>query len=272
MDQVEQMKKKSKKAGAAKKEKKEEEAPAEAAAEAKLEATTSAIADEPAPDTTAEEATEEPSSPTQSTASLSKQSKLRSSSFRQGPLSPGLDGETAADIYRKQVARIEDLEKENKRLAKEASDAEKRYKQAEEDLADLQEADRDGSEDSQVEKLVRAIYILGFNGWFTNRLCSEIRDCCASETERTIAVSCYETSCVFTFNSHEHAARRVTGPTGIEVINHRNNGARDIPPPRSGREASDSRRIRQGADCSSGGKAGAVGTGCDESPARTNRP
>lgn len=95
-------------------------------------------------------------SPTQTAAS---QSKLRSSSFRQGTVSPtgfplSPEGETAPDIYRKQVARIEDLEKENKRLAKEAADSEKRTQKAEEELADLREADRDGS-DSQVEKLVR---------------------------------------------------------------------------------------------------------------------
>ncbi|KAI0856270.1 hypothetical protein F4860DRAFT_493561 [Xylaria cubensis] len=155
---VEQMKKKSKKAGGTKKEKEKEDAPTEA----KSEATTSAVADEPAPEVATEDIAEEPSSPTQTTASLSQQSKLRSSSFRLGPLSPTLtpEGETAADIYRKQVARIEDLEKENKRLVKEASDAERRYKKAEEELADLQEADQDGSEDSQVEKLKAEIAAL----------------------------------------------------------------------------------------------------------------
>ncbi|KAI0393294.1 hypothetical protein F5Y17DRAFT_467002 [Xylariaceae sp. FL0594] len=160
--------KKKKKGGAAKKEKKEEEVPAEAPveapaetpAEAETEATTTPVADEPTPNTAAEEVIEEPLSPTQSTTSLSKQSKIRSSSFRLGPLSPGLEGETAADIYRKQAARIEDLEKENKRLAKEAGEAEKRYKKAEEELAELQEADPEKSEDSQVEKLKSEIAAL----------------------------------------------------------------------------------------------------------------
>ncbi|KAI9055766.1 hypothetical protein LZ554_000707 [Drepanopeziza brunnea f. sp. 'monogermtubi'] len=80
--------------------------------------------------------------------SLSIQSKMRSSSFRQstgGPISPGYgfspDGETAPEIYRKQAARIEELEKENKRLAKEASDGERRLKKVEEELEDLREAD-----------------------------------------------------------------------------------------------------------------------------------
>lgn len=82
------MKKKSKKAGGAKKEKEKE----------KEEATTSAVADEPAPEAAVEDAAEEPSSPTQTTASLSHQSKLRSSSFRQGPLSPTLSPEARPQL------------------------------------------------------------------------------------------------------------------------------------------------------------------------------
>src|SRR6266487_6155265 len=78
--------------------------------------------------------------------SLSVQSKIRSSSFRQssisgGPLSPSFgfspEGDTAPDIHRKQAIRIEELERENKRLAKEVSDGEKRWKKAEEELEDL---------------------------------------------------------------------------------------------------------------------------------------
>jgi len=104
--------------------------------------------------------------------SLSLQSKMRSSSFRQGstggPLSPNYafspEGDTGPDIYRKQAIRIDELEKENKRLAKEASDGEKRWKKAEEELEDLREADDDSTpnKDSssnfgtsqEVEKLV----------------------------------------------------------------------------------------------------------------------
>jgi hypothetical protein len=106
--------------------------------------------------------------------SLSLQSKMRSSSFRQssgGPLSPGYgfspDGETAPDIFRKQALKIEELEKENKRLAKEASDGEKRWKKAEEELEDLREAEDDPSKtkaasstsrpSGEVEKLVSLI-------------------------------------------------------------------------------------------------------------------
>lgn len=81
-----------------------------------------------------------------------------------GPFSPSADGETATDIYRKQVARIEELEKENKRLTKETSDAEKRWQKAEEELADLREGDGEDGEkkpalDSQVEQLVRTLPI-----------------------------------------------------------------------------------------------------------------
>jgi len=97
--------------------------------------------------------------------SISQQSRMRSSSFRSGGLpSPGYgfptDGDTAPEIHRKQAIKIEELEKENKRLAKEASDAEKRWKKAEEDLEDLRDAEGDlakgaaGGSSSEVEKLV----------------------------------------------------------------------------------------------------------------------
>jgi len=85
--------------------------------------------------------------------SLSLQSKMRSSSFRAssgGPLSPNYppfspDGDTAPDIYRKQALKIEELERDNKRLAKEASDGERRWKKAEEELEELREAEDDST-------------------------------------------------------------------------------------------------------------------------------
>lgn len=85
-------------------------------------------------------------SPRQRQHSISQQSKMRSSSFRStsGPLSPRdfpPEENTAPDIYLKQTIRIEELEKENKRLAKEASDGERRWKKAEEELEDLREAE-----------------------------------------------------------------------------------------------------------------------------------
>ncbi|KAL3422494.1 hypothetical protein PVAG01_06650 [Phlyctema vagabunda] len=111
-----------------------------------------------------------PARPHQRQPSISVQSKLRSSSFKQGagPLSPGMfspDGDTAPEIYRKQATRIEELEKENKRLAKEAADGEKRWKKAEDQLEDLRDADGDtkvASEGSsaEVEKLKQEIAAL----------------------------------------------------------------------------------------------------------------
>jgi predicted nucleic acid-binding Zn-ribbon protein len=99
---------------------------------------------------------------------------MRSSSFRatSGPLSPSEfppEENTAPDIYRKQAIRIEELEKENKRLAKEASDGERRWKKAEEELEDLREAEADASSKTkdastaagsseQPEKLVYMIF------------------------------------------------------------------------------------------------------------------
>lgn len=105
--------------------------------------------------------------------SAAEQSKARSLSFRKQSLSagtpppplpsPGL-GESAPEIYRKYVTRIEELEKENKRLAKESAEAEKRWQKAEDELADLRDGEGDdaaaagkgaGVSDSEVEKLVR---------------------------------------------------------------------------------------------------------------------
>jgi hypothetical protein len=147
-------KKKNKKAGGAAKKDKDESKPEGEPSQSPP------PADDAAADETPEnEAADQQSSPKQTS---SQQSKLRSASFRAGsapgntPLSPTSEGgETAADIYRKQVARIEDLEKENKRLAKEAGDSEKRWQKAEEELADLKTSDgKAGTGDDQVEKLV----------------------------------------------------------------------------------------------------------------------
>lgn len=115
----------------------------------------------------------EPASPKTAAPSLSEQSRLRSASFRQGgPLSPSADGETAADIYRKQASRIDELERQNKRLTKENADAEKRWQKAEDALADT----RDGSngDSSEVSKLVCSSPMLILNAVdaFTNRLAS----------------------------------------------------------------------------------------------------
>lgn len=186
-NQVEALKKKNakKSGGASKKDKKEKEEP------------TSAANDEPEAETPAEEAAaaddaneKKPPIPPVPAAvqglkiedkaatggddgvpdvtSPSVQSKMRSASFKAGgPLSPGFpfttpdgEGTSAADIYRKQVARIEDLEKENKRLAKEAADAEKRWQKAEGELDDLRENGGDEKKagagaDGEIEKLVR---------------------------------------------------------------------------------------------------------------------
>lgn len=117
----------------------------------------------------------EPVSEIQKPTSISVQSKMRSASFKQStsPLSPGLfsaEENTAPEIYRKQAAKIEELEKENKRLAKDAADGEKRWKKAEEELDDLREADGDatkqkevsqsGLSSDEVEKLVMPVALM----------------------------------------------------------------------------------------------------------------
>ncbi|KAI9819679.1 MAG: hypothetical protein M1832_003913 [Thelocarpon impressellum] len=90
--------------------------------------------------------------------SLTLQSKARSSSFRrasvaQTPLSPthnnvksptlpplSPDGDTVTEIYRKQAWRIEELEKENRRLEKDLGESETRWKKAEDEVEELRDA------------------------------------------------------------------------------------------------------------------------------------
>lgn len=98
--------------------------------------------------------------------SLSIQSKMRSSSFRktsvsQGSVSPSPstlksplqslppltgDGDSVHEVFQKQSTRIGELEKENKRLEKELSEATVRWRKTEDQLEDLREASVDGAE------------------------------------------------------------------------------------------------------------------------------
>ncbi|PKY05074.1 hypothetical protein P168DRAFT_268023 [Aspergillus campestris IBT 28561] len=101
--------------------------------------------------------------------SLSIQSKMRSSSFRKNSVSQGsnnnnlaqspsttikspslpplsADGDSVHEVYKKQASRIEDLEKDNKRLEKELEEASGRWRKTEEQLEDLREASVDVAE------------------------------------------------------------------------------------------------------------------------------
>ncbi|KAL2073453.1 hypothetical protein VTL71DRAFT_10777 [Oculimacula yallundae] len=171
---VEQMKKQKQKKAGAKKEEKQEATPEPTKPEDKTDPTTDKNppthgsndnADVISGDTKDGEDTDpKPDSEMpQWEPSLSLQSKMRSSSFRQssgGPLSPSYgfspEGDTAPDIHRKQAARIEELERENKRLAKEATDGERRWKKAEEELEDIREAD-DGSAKQGAEAITNPV-------------------------------------------------------------------------------------------------------------------
>ena len=90
--------------------------------------------------------------------SVSVESRMRSESFRRssvtksplspaanGPKSPTLpalnpDGESMTEIYRKQALRVDELEKENRKLAKEAREAEGRWRALESELEDIRES------------------------------------------------------------------------------------------------------------------------------------
>jgi DNA repair ATPase RecN len=116
-------------------------------------------------------------------SSLSLQSQLRSSTFRrtsvsQAPLSPlseikspilpvlSPEGDSVNEIYRKQTLRLDELENENKRLAKEARDARLRWEKAEQELEDLHESNGEFAElrmratklDAQSEELIRLVW------------------------------------------------------------------------------------------------------------------
>lgn len=124
--------------------------------------------------------------------SLSLQSQLRSSSFRRtsvsqtqtspplnGGKSPTLpvlspDGDTVNEIYRKQTARIDELERENRRLLKDAKEGEARLKKTEEELEELRESSGEFAElklkargadakSQEIEKLVRQSSLIAYS-------------------------------------------------------------------------------------------------------------
>ena len=83
--------------------------------------------------------------------SLSVQSKMRSSTFRQNagitsPPLPDSDGSSAPELFRKQSVRLDELDKENKRLERELQAADARWKKTEEQLEDLREANADAAQ------------------------------------------------------------------------------------------------------------------------------
>lgn len=168
--------------------------------------------------------------------SISVQSKLRSSSFRQssgGPLSPSFgfspDGDTAPDIHRKQAIRIEELEKENKRLAKEALDGEKRWKKAEEELEDLREADDDLSMKKEIKSspdsgdMDRLVCVgnLSSDHSFTDLRYLENGDSCPTETKHPTPSPNLSrvTSWVFSFGVC-YCPGRLRSRTCIQVVDY----------------------------------------------------
>ncbi|CAA9961510.1 M protein repeat protein [Pyrenophora teres f. maculata] len=156
---VEQLKKqRAKKAGGKKKEDKTETpAEAEAEAEASTDAPTTEtqpeqIEPEPVEATTVSEPPPEdddelselavPKSSHGRRPSVAAESRQRSESFYRsgaaaGPLSPGAG--VTSEVYREQALKIEELERENKRLASEVEESKIRWKKGEEELEELRE-------------------------------------------------------------------------------------------------------------------------------------
>ncbi|TKA22506.1 hypothetical protein B0A50_07972 [Salinomyces thailandicus] len=149
----EQLKKEQQKKGKKTTGKKKEDKAAKEEAKAEVEAAEAALQDEPgesanaAEDGKAEEdngddVEDEDASKETETAerpSESMQSKQRSESFRQGvsgPLSPGAE---VQDLYKKQAARIEELEKEGKASRQQQEEGAARLAKAEDELERLRE-------------------------------------------------------------------------------------------------------------------------------------
>jgi hypothetical protein len=167
---------KKKKAGGAKK-KKEDKSEAPAEAEASTEATTTedkpeeaapepdeATSASPAPaeddDEPSELAVSKPSHGHKPSVAI--ESRQRSESFFRsgaagGPLSPG--GGVTGEVYREQHQKIEELEKDNKRLASEIEENQTRWKKGEEELEELREGRGDVAlaveKGKEADKLVR---------------------------------------------------------------------------------------------------------------------
>ncbi|KAH0829826.1 M protein repeat protein [Fonsecaea pedrosoi] len=83
--------------------------------------------------------------------SISLQSKIRSTSFRDGgPLSP-------AAMSANSVLRVEELERENKRLAKEAEVHERRWRKLEEELEEVREENAEKQANGEAEEEIRRL-------------------------------------------------------------------------------------------------------------------
>ncbi|KAF2643743.1 hypothetical protein P280DRAFT_466482 [Massarina eburnea CBS 473.64] len=153
----EQLKKqKAKKAGGAKKKEDKPEAEASTTTET-AEEKAEEVAPEPVEATSASPGPVEDDEPaelpqTQSShgrqpSSIAVESRQRSASFYRGgasgaPPTPTAiipDGGVTGDIYREQAQRIEELERENKRLAGEVDEGQTRWKKGEEELEELRE-------------------------------------------------------------------------------------------------------------------------------------
>lgn len=172
-------KQKAKKAGGAKKKDDKPEAEASSATDKAEEKTEeSQLAPEPPEATSAspgpvdddEEPAELPKAKATSHGrkpSVAVESRQRSASFYRGgaagaPTSPTAmtpGGGVSGDIYREQAQRIEELERDNKRLAGEVEEGEKRWRKGEEELEELREGRADVAlaleRGKEAEKLVR---------------------------------------------------------------------------------------------------------------------
>ena len=105
-------------------------------------------------------------------SSLSAQSKMRSSSFRRSSQGfSSADGDSVQDVFRKHSTRIDELEKDKKRLEKQVQDANGQWRKTEDQLQELREANVDSAELKQKlkkaeEKITEMEAMVGFDLFF----------------------------------------------------------------------------------------------------------
>jgi septal ring factor EnvC (AmiA/AmiB activator) len=158
----------------------------------------------------------------QGSVSPSPSSTLKSPAQSLPPLTG--DGESVHEVFRKQSTKIEELEKDNKRLEKDLSDATTRWRKTEEQVEDLREASVDGAQlreqlkqaeeqVASIESLVRISCIRRYT--CTTNYNTERGNCFAPATKLTIA-----DSVTSQHKQHGIASSRTGSPAGVQVGYH----------------------------------------------------
>lgn len=138
------------------------------------------------------------------------------------------DGDSVHEVFQKQSTRIGELEKDNKRLEKELSDATARWRKTEDQLEDLREASVDGTElreqlkkaEEKAAGIESLVWDCLFNCGSSCQLTkwAERRDSCAAAAELTAPISLTPEQCQRRWaRDIRVAACGSRAPAGIEI-------------------------------------------------------